>query len=166
MLENQRRFTAVLQGAQPVFLDQVHGTAVVRLDAADLTSGCGHPVADASITTEAGVACTVLVADCLPVLFAAPQGRAVGAAHAGWRGLAGGVLEATLASLCEAACCAPGEVSTWLGACIGPSRFEVGDEVRMAFGAAASTHFQPGIARASGGLTCPAWPGNAWPPQV
>jgi polyphenol oxidase len=73
------------------------------------------------------------VADCLPVLFAAPG--AVGAAHAGWRGLAGGVLEATVRALCEAAGCKPDQVQAWLGASIGPERFEVGADVLQAFGA-------------------------------
>jgi copper oxidase (laccase) domain-containing protein len=71
----------------------------------------------------------------MPVLGAAPDGRAVGAAHAGWRGLAAGVLEATLRALCDAASCEPGQVSAWLGACIGPDRFEVGEDVLVAFGA-------------------------------
>lgn len=141
VLENQRRFTAALEGARPVFLDQVHGKAVVRLGVADLASDRGHPVADASITTEPGLACTVLVADCLPVLMAAPDGRAVGAAHAGWRGLASGVLEATVAALCEAASCEPSGLSAWMGACIGPTRFEVGDEVREAFGPGQTSAF-------------------------
>ena len=143
VFENQRRFTAALQGARPVFLDQVHGTAVVRLRAADLAPDRGHPVADASITTDAGVACTVLVADCLPVLFGAPEGRAVGAAHAGWRGLASGVLEATVAALCEAAQCEPMALSAWMGACIGPDRFEVGDDVRAASGPDQAACFVP-----------------------
>ena len=74
------------------------------------------------------------------------DGRAVGAAHAGWRGLAGGVLEACLAEVCRAAGCRPGQVSAWLGACIGPQAFEVGEEVRVAFGPSAGAHFRPGIA--------------------
>lgn len=142
VLENQRRFQACLEGAQPVFLDQVHGTRVVRLDAG---SPAALPLeqADASVATVPGVACTVLVADCLPVLFAAPEGRGVAAAHAGWRGLAGGVLEATLAALCDAAICKPSQVVAWLGACIGPQCFEVGAEVRDAFGPGAAGHFRP-----------------------
>jgi hypothetical protein len=143
VLENQRRFTAALQGARPVFLDQVHGTAVARLTRADLFGNRALQQADASVTTEPGVACTVLVADCLPVLFAAPGGAAVGAAHAGWRGLAAGVLEATVAAVCEAAACPASALSAWMGACIGPTRFEVGDEVREAFGPALSAHFKP-----------------------
>lgn len=130
VLENQRRFAQAL-GARPVYLNQVHGAVVVRLDGGsdDL------PVADASVTTEPGLACTVLVADCLPVLFSSADGRAVGAAHAGWRGLAGGVLEHTLRAVCELGACAPQDVHTWLGACIGPTAFEVGGDVLQAFGA-------------------------------
>ncbi len=121
-------------GARPVFLDQVHGAAVVRLGAVDAQAGAALHTADASVTTEPGIACAVQVADCLPVLFAAPHGRAVGAAHAGWRGLARGVLEATLAAVCDAARCEPAQVRVWLGACIGPDHFEVGPDVLEAFG--------------------------------
>lgn len=126
--ENQRRFAAAL-GATPVYLDQVHGNGVVRLDClrSDL------PRADASISTVPGLACTVLVADCLPVLFTHRDGRAVGAAHAGWRGLAGGVLENTIGALCEATGCEPADLLTWLGPCIGPRQFEVGTDVLVAF---------------------------------
>lgn len=132
---NQARFAQAI-GARPVGLDQVHGRQVVRLRGGD---AFGHPPqADASVTTEPGVACVVQVADCLPVLFAAPGARGVAAAHAGWRGLAAGVLEATLDTLCDAADCAPGEVAAWLGACIGPRRFEVGADVLAAFGADAA----------------------------
>lgn len=144
VIENQRRFTSWLEGAQPVYLNQVHGTRVVHLRRGDLAPSAGFPEADASITTEPGIACTVLVADCLPVLLAAPGGRAVGAAHAGWRGLSAGVVEATLAALCEAAGCEPAEVSAWLGACIGPAAFEVGDDVREAFGSRGELAFRPG----------------------
>ncbi len=136
VLENQRRFAQAL-GATPFYLNQVHGAAVVRLD--------GHqgelPVADASVTTELGLACTVLVADCLPVLFCSADGRAVGAAHAGWRGLAAGVLENCLQQVCELGGCAPADVHVWLGACIGPTAFEVGADVLQAFGARA----EPGL---------------------
>ena len=106
---------------------------MVRLDAGPASAACRK--ADASVCTEPGIACTVQVADCLPVLFAAPAARGVAAAHAGWRGLASGVLEATLAALCEAADCAPAEVQAWLGPCIGPRQFEVGADVLQAFGA-------------------------------
>lgn len=141
--ENRRRFARAL-GAQPVFLDQVHGVRVVRLAAAADAARAEPtpPRADASLTTAPGIACTVLVADCLPVLLAAPAGRGVAALHAGWRGLAAGVIETTLAALCDAAGCAPGDVSAWLGACIGPRRFEVGADVLEAFGAPAG-RFSP-----------------------
>lgn len=140
---NRERFANALGGV-PVLLKQVHGTRVVRLTAADTAPGRPVPEADASITTEAGVACVVQVADCLPVLLAAPGG--VAAAHAGWRGLAGGVVEQTVAALGEATGTAPRDMHAWLGACIGPRRFEVGPEVLRAFGAdpaatAASPHF-------------------------
>jgi len=137
--ENRRRFAAALGGATPRWMSQVHGARVWQLGATD----AGLPAeADAAITTEPGLACTVMVADCLPVLFAAPAGRAVGAAHAGWRGLAGGVLDTTVAVLSEAAACAPGEIAAWLGPCIGPRQFEVGADVLSAFGAA---HEEPGL---------------------
>jgi len=132
--ENRRRFAASLDGARPVWMSQVHGARVLRLP---VDGGAAPLAADAAITTEPGIACTVMVADCLPVLFAAPSGRGVGAAHAGWRGLAGGVLETSVAALCEAAGCAPLELQAWLGPCIGPRQFEVGAEVVEAFGGGA-----------------------------
>lgn len=124
--ENQARLAAVL-GARPARLNQVHGKQVVRLTGACVGSDAPVPDADACVTTEPGVICSVQVADCLPVLFAAPG--AVAAAHAGWRGLAAGVLESTLAALCEASGCKPAQVEAWLGPCIGPGRFEVGADV-------------------------------------
>jgi YfiH family protein len=127
---------AATMGARPVWLHQVHGAHCVRVGVADLAPDAPVHAADASVTTERGIACTVLVADCLPVLFASRDARVVGAAHAGWRGLAAGVLETTLATMHDAAGVAPGEVVAWLGACIGPERFEVGDDVRDAFTAA------------------------------
>ncbi len=130
--ENRRR-VASATGAAPVWLRQVHGARAVRVGAADLNQSA--PEADACWTDEPGIACAVQVADCLPVLFAARNGRAVAAAHAGWRGLAAGVLEATLDAVSAAAACAPGELAVWLGPCIGPRRFEVGEEVLHAFGA-------------------------------
>lgn len=130
---NQARLARSMR-ATPVWLDQVHGATVVRLGLADARADAPLHRADASVTTEPGIACAVQAADCLPVLFAAPRRRAVGAAHAGWRGLSLGVLEAGLSAVCEAAACAPGEVQAWLGACIGASRFEVGPDVLEAFG--------------------------------
>lgn len=130
---NEARLAASI-GASPVRLNQVHGRRVVRLSAADAATGAPRHEADACLTTECGVVCGVQVADCLPVLFAAPG--AVAAAHAGWRGMAAGVLDATLDALCAAAGCAPHQVEAWLGACIGPQRFEVGVDVLHAFGTA------------------------------
>jgi polyphenol oxidase len=128
---NRRLYADALQ-ARPVFLKQVHGRGVVQLsgETADGTE------ADACWTTERGVACTMMVADCLPVLLADRRGRIVGAAHCGWRGLAGeqgaGVLEALWAAMAPQAGSA-GDVIAWLGPCIGPASFEVGAEVRAAF---------------------------------
>jgi YfiH family protein len=129
--ENRRRFAQRL-GVRPVYLRQVHGARVVEVGPDD--AGRDPPEADAAVTDRLGVACVVQFADCLPVLLAAPQGRAVGAAHAGWRGLAAGVVERALARVCALGRCAPGEVAAWLGPCIGPRRFEVGAEVLQAFG--------------------------------
>lgn len=146
-VRSNQRLLAEATGAAPVYLNQVHGTKVVRLGQADALADAPIHEADASVTTERGIACAVQVADCLPVLFAAPG--AVGAAHAGWRGLAGGVLEATLKALCEAAACEPANVQAWLGACIGPDRFEVGPDVLEAFGvnpALPAAHFRPHVA--------------------
>jgi YfiH family protein len=128
-------------GARPVFLDQVHGAGVVRLRADWHDDNA--PQADAAVSTDPELAVAILVADCLPVLFAAPGG--VAGAHAGWRGLAAGVLESTVAELCAAAGCAPREVKAWLGACIGPEAFEVGPEVVAAFGRAPLERDQPGF---------------------
>ncbi len=131
--ENQRRFAAAL-GAGPVWLEQVHGADVVRLTRADLAPGRPFHRADASISTEPGVGCVVQVADCLPVLLCDRGGRVVGAAHAGWRGLAAGVLERSVAAMGEAAAVAPDQLMAWLGPCIGPRQFEVGADVLAAFG--------------------------------
>lgn len=127
--ENLARLRAAL-GAEPAWLKQVHGRRVLRLP---LEPGASNE-ADACVTTEPGVVCAVQVADCLPVLFATRDGRAVGAAHAGWRGLASGVLEATVDALCEAADCEAADIEAWLGPCIGPRQFEVGADVLAGFG--------------------------------
>jgi purine-nucleoside/S-methyl-5'-thioadenosine phosphorylase / adenosine deaminase len=121
-------------GAAPVFLRQVHGNRVVRIGADDARAGAPVHDADAAVTTDAGVACVVQAADCLAVLLAAPGGRAVGAAHAGWRGLAAGVVDAAVAAVSTAAHCSPGELRAWLGPCIGADAFEVGADVLVAFG--------------------------------
>lgn len=133
---NRQRLQEAL-GTRPVFLRQVHGRDVAGLD---LQSRDGI-AADACITAERGVACTIMVADCLPVLLTDLDGTAVAAAHAGWRGLAGedqgGVLEAVHQQLCDAVRArqphSTVQVVAWLGPCIGPQAFEVGGEVRAAF---------------------------------
>lgn len=141
--ENRRRFARAL-GAEPVWLRQVHGSRVV--DAGAVAPG-GVPEADGAWTDRPGVACAVLVADCLPVLLAARNGRAVGAAHAGWRGLAAGVVEHTLMAVAHAAACEPQDVIAWLGPCIGPRRFEVGSDVLEVFTGSPAERFVPSPAR-------------------
>lgn len=132
--------------ASPRWLRQVHGVAVAALDL--LPPDAAEPVADASVTTTPGTVCVVRTADCLPVLLAASDGSAVAAAHAGWRGLAAGVLENTVRALSARA--TPGaHIIAWLGPAIGPGHFEVGSEVRDAFLAAdagAGIAFAPGRA--------------------
>jgi hypothetical protein len=123
--------------AEPKWLDQVHGTSVVGAES------IGEPVeADASVAHTPGCVSAIMVADCLPVLFADRAGSVVAAAHAGWRGLAGGVLENTIRALDVR----PQDVLAYLGPAIGPAAFEVGNEVREAFVAidpAASDAFRP-----------------------
>ncbi len=147
VMENRRRVRQALQlPAEPRWLDQVHGAQVVRLGARE--EEAQPPCADASITLEPGRLCAIQVADCIPVLLAARDGSAVGAAHAGWRGLAAGVLEATVRAL-RALRVEPSEMIAWLGPGIGRSHFEVGDEVRAAFvGAAAPALADPGASSA------------------
>ena len=128
--ENRARLQVLLPG-RPAWISQVHGNGVV----AAATVGPDQPVrvGDASVATGRDVVCAILTADCLPVLFADLEGKVVGAAHAGWRGLAGGVLGATvLAMRAQGA----GEITAWMGPAIGPAAFEVGPEVREAFLAA------------------------------
>jgi YfiH family protein len=124
VLQNRALLQEYLPAA-PAWIEQVHGINVI--DAAGVT---GLPQADASVTDRRGVVCVVQTADCLPVLFCDVAGRAVGAAHAGWRGLAGGVLECTVARMRELGA---GEIVAWMGPAIGPAQFEVGAEVRAAF---------------------------------
>jgi hypothetical protein len=128
---NRALVSAALQ-ADAVFMPQVHGVEVLRLQPEYAQADAQVPAADASISTTRGLGCAIQVADCLPVLFAAPAG--VGGAHAGWRGLSGGVLENTVQALCEASCCEPREMHAWMGACIGAHAFEVGADVLEAFG--------------------------------
>lgn len=145
---NRQRLQEIVRahtpGACAVFLQQVHGVDVVALDAG---SAQGQSF-DACVTSASGVVCTIMVADCLPVLLAHRSGAEVGAAHAGWRGLAGGVLETLFERFAGQIQTPPGQVAqqtlAWLGPCIGPRSFEVGAEVRAAFiahDAAAGAHF-------------------------
>ena len=122
VLENRRRLTAAF-AIQPAWLRQVHGVVVVEADPGRIAE------ADGSWTGTPGIACTAMTADCLPALFCNKSGTRVAAAHAGWRGLAAGVLEAAADSLDAA----PADVLVWLGPAIGPKAFEVGPEVREAF---------------------------------
>lgn len=173
---NRELFRAALQartpGACTAFLRQVHGVDVLALDEGNVTESNGAAF-DACVTDVAGVVCTIMVADCLPVLLAHDSGLVVGAAHAGWRGLAGmpparkrsegplpgGVLETFFASFCRKVQAQPSLAATesersriaahtqaWLGPCIGPESFEVGAEVRDIFVAhepGAAQHFVP-----------------------
>lgn len=135
--ENRARLRVGLP-SEPLWLNQVHGVAVADADIAT-----GVPTADAAVTHHPGRVCAVLTADCLPVLFCDEAGSVVAAAHAGWRGLVGGVLESTVAHMGVPA----GSVLAWLGPAIGPHAFEVGAEVRAAFLAAdggAGSAFVPG----------------------
>ncbi len=123
--DNRARLAAWLAlPGEPLWLRQVHGTAVVDADTAS-----GDVEADAAVCQRSGQVLAVLSADCLPVTFCHPSRPTLGIAHAGWRGLAGGVLEATV----RAMDCPPAELLAWLGPAIGPTAFEVGDEVRAAF---------------------------------
>lgn len=168
---NRARLQAALQGitpgARPVFLRQVHGTGVLQLGSATPDGA----EADACVSTQPALACTIMVADCLPVLLAHRSGMVVAAAHAGWRGLAGqggvGVLERVFERFCalvqsqqaweaiqfEATQGVASDTLAWLGPCIGPQAFEVGAEVRAAF-CAADAAAEPFFA--------PAGPGHFW----
>jgi len=121
--ENRRLLREALDlPAEPMWLRQVHGNRVVE-------AGSGDQQADASVVRVPGCVSAVLTADCLPALFCDRAGQRVAAAHAGWRGLASGVLENTVREM-EVD---PGKLLVWLGPAIGPQAFEVGDEVRSAF---------------------------------
>jgi YfiH family protein len=129
VLENRRRLAQFLPAA-PVWLSQVHGIGVARIDGGNVSDLLASPpAADAAVTRVPGIVIGVRTADCLPVLFADRGGTVIGAAHAGWRGLAAGVLEATLRAMDTP----PHEVTAWLGPAIGPQKFEVGRDVFAAF---------------------------------
>jgi len=128
VLANRKALQQVLQlPAEPRWLQQVHGTTV--LEAGEPVEADEVPVADAAYCSQPGVVCVVLTADCLPVLLCDAAGRHVAALHAGWRGLAAGVIEQTIDAMQQ-----PGEtLLAWLGPAIGPDAYQVGDEVRDAF---------------------------------
>lgn len=125
----------------PHWLKQVHGTDVLRFDASAAEDAAAQePIADAAATSTPGVVLAILTADCLPVVFAADDGREIAAAHAGWPGLSAGMLEATVAAMRT-----PAErLLAWIGPCAGPARYEIGVEVRerfLAWGEAAEAAF-------------------------
>ncbi len=124
-VRHHRALLRELLPAEPAWLTQVHGSVV--LDAGEVE---GAPQADASISDQSGVVCAILTADCLPVLLCDASGSVVGAAHAGWRGLAGGVLQNSVAAMRKKGAA---ELLAWLGPAIGPQQFEVGSEVVDAF---------------------------------
>lgn len=140
-VSGNRAILRAATGIRPVFLHQVHGTGAIALD----TATPDAMVADACLTGVIGVACTIMVADCLPVLLTNPQGTLVAAAHVGWRGLAGldgrGILDSVLERFCAfpsekrsniATKNKPVELMAWLGPCIGSAAFEVGPDVHEA----------------------------------
>jgi hypothetical protein len=123
--ENRRRLKAWAGlPAEPSWLSQVHGTTIVDLDQRDSAGP-----ADGAVARGKGRVCAILTADCLPIVFTTDIGDRVAAAHAGWRGLAAGILEATVHALNARA----GQLLAWLGPAIGPRHFEVGEEVKEAF---------------------------------
>jgi len=133
--------------AEPVWLKQVHGNKCIDAQLAEIGV---ETEADAAFSRAPGVVCAVLTADCLPVLLCDEDGSAVAAAHAGWRGLAGGVIESTVAALEQ-----PGErLMAWLGPAIGPENFEVGDEVRAAFIAHDQQAAEAFVAKPNGKWLC------------
>ncbi len=126
--------------SDPIWLHQLHGQQV--LAAADFSTSSSEPQADASWTDQPHVVCAIQMADCMPILFCSQDGKVVAGAHAGWRGLAGGIIEATVRAMQVA----PEDLMVWLGPAIGPNAFEVGEEVRAAFmesNAKATSCFKP-----------------------
>ena len=125
--ENRALLRSLLP-ANPIWLEQVHGTEVVN--AQSVSASDAAPRADAIMATASGTVCTIMTADCMPVLLADANGKVVGAAHAGWRGLANGVLQNTVSQLREDGA---DEIVAWLGPSIGAERFEVGEDVLTGF---------------------------------
>lgn len=150
---NRANLQAAL-GVRPLYLDQIHGTDLHRAERLSVDGTC----ADGSWTAETGLACTVMVADCLPILLCTADGGRVAALHAGWRGLAGnggadgsatGIVE-TFIKEQETFGIDAAQWLAWLGPCIGPQAFEVGDEVRTAFMGSADVAQQAFTAHGSG----------------
>jgi hypothetical protein len=123
LVNRQRLSEALALPSEPAWLSQVHGTKVVAEPGAD------EPEADAAVSAQAGRVLAILTADCLPLLFCDETGSEIAAAHAGWRGLAAGVLEATVAAMQSP----PHRLMAWLGPAAGPDAYEIGPEVREAF---------------------------------
>ena len=155
--ENRARVRALLP-AEPVWLKQVHGT---RVWDADLTPTEEVIEADAAVTTKSNTVLTVMAADCLPVLISDPEGNVIGAAHAGWRGLLGGVLENTVDAMqAKTGLGNASQYLAWLGPAIGPRAFEVGEEVFSAFEAYGKEHGLPVPAEAF--MAIDGKPGKYW----
>lgn len=130
---------------RPGWLDQVHGTVVADFDAADPDKHRVPPTADASVTSRPGRVCVIMTADCLPVLLTDAAGTAVAAAHGGWRGLAAGVLEATVAAFSDRGIAAR-DLLAWFGPAIGPAAYEVDQAVAVALSPEDSGALIPGRA--------------------
>jgi YfiH family protein len=132
---NRARLLKLAGVSEAAWLEQIHGAGIVRAeDVLAQAHANGTPTrADASVTDRPGTVCVVMVADCMPVLFCDDAGRAVGAAHAGWRGLAAGIVEQTAQRVAELAGVEAGALHAYLGPSIGPDAFEVGADVRDAF---------------------------------
>lgn len=146
VVENEMRVAAAMgvQAEAIRWVYQVHGADVHHAESLPINAPLGATTiaGDAIVSHTPGLVCGIKIADCMPVLFASRDGTAVGAAHAGWRGLSGGVLEKTVAAMRTD----PGQTVAWMGPCIGPKAFEVGEDVRDAFikhHAPAAAHFAP-----------------------
>jgi YfiH family protein len=148
--QNRARLRALAGIDEPAWLQQVHGAHVVSADDVleNARAGGAAISADASVTGQPGTVSIVMIADCMPVLLCDPAGGAVGAAHAGWRGLAAGVVENTAQRVAALAGVEPSALHAYLGPCIGPSAFEVGEDVLHAFVDAAPTARRDAVARA------------------
>jgi YfiH family protein len=155
--ENRARVVALLP-AEPVWLRQVHGT---RVWDADLAHAEGIIEADAAVTTKTNTVLTVMAADCLPILITGSEGKVIGAAHAGWRGLVHGVLENTVDAMqAKTGISDAGQYRAWLGPAIGPRAFEVGEEVRAAFHEHAQKYALPSPSEAF--MAIDGKPGKYW----